>query len=72
MFSLFLVQLGESWLAETEVISHDFAAAARVGVGMMFLLAAVWVLRHDFRTFGRVLKDGFVAGWSDLEAHDDV
>lgn len=71
MFGLFLVQLGESWLAATGVISREFAATARIGVGLMFLLAAVWVLRKDFRKFGKIVKDGFRAPWSELEAEED-
>ena len=68
MFSLFLVQLGESFLAEQGIISENIAAQARVGVGIMFLLAAAWVLRADYRRFTRVLRDGFRAPWSELEA----
>ncbi|MDX1448727.1 MAG: sodium/calcium exchanger protein, partial [Acidimicrobiia bacterium] len=68
MFSLFLVQLGESFLAEQGVISENIAAQARVGVGIMFLLSAAWVLRSDYRRFTRVLRDGFRAPWSELEA----
>jgi len=68
MLSLFGVQFAESWLAEAGVISEDVAAGARIGVGVMFLLAAAWVLRGGFRRFGRVLRDGFRAPWSDLES----
>ena len=71
MFALFLVQFGESWLAAAGVISKDIAAAARIGVGVMFLLAAAWVLRRDFKLFGRVLRDGFRAPWSDLESDSE-
>lgn len=71
MLGLFVVQLAESWLAEVGVISEDIAAAARIGVGVMFLLAAAWVLRRDFRVFSRALRDGFRAPWSELEAHQD-
>jgi hypothetical protein len=68
MLGLFVFQLAESWLAEVGVISEDISAGARIGVGVMFLLAAVWVLRDDFRRFGRVLRDGFRAPWGELEA----
>ena len=68
MLSLFVVQLGESFLAEQGIISENIAAQARVGVGIMFLLAAAWVLRSDYRTFTRVVRDGFRAPWSELEA----
>jgi cation:H+ antiporter len=71
MFTLFLVQLAESWLAEVGIISHSIAAAARVGVGVMFLLAAAWVLRRDFRVFVRALRDGFRAPWTELERHQE-
>lgn len=71
MFTLFLIQLAESWLAEIEVISHGFAAAARVGVGVMFLLATAWVLRRDFRVFMRALRDGFRVPWSELERYHE-
>jgi cation:H+ antiporter len=72
MLSLFAVQLGESWFAEVEIISDDVSAAARIGVGVMFLLAAAWVLRRDFKVFTRVLKDGFRTPWSELEAEEKV
>jgi cation:H+ antiporter len=68
MLALFGVQLAESWLAAVGVISSDIAEGARIGVGVMFLLAAVWVLRKDFRTFTTVIKDGLRAPWSELEA----
>jgi len=68
MLGLFIFQLAESWLAEIGVISEDLSAGARIGVGVLFLLAAAWVLRDDFRRFGRVLRDGFRATWEELEA----
>lgn len=67
MLSLFVLQLGESWLAEIGLISEGIAATARIGVGVVFLLGAVWVLRKDFRAFGRTLREGFRAPWSELE-----
>lgn len=67
MLALFCVQFGESWLAEADIISKNVSAAARIGVGVMFLLAAAWVLRGSFRQFGQVLRDGFRAPWSELE-----
>ena len=70
MFGLFLIQFGESWLAEAGVISENLAEAARIGVGVMFLLAAIWVLRGDFKRFWTVLKDGFKAPWAELEAEE--
>jgi cation:H+ antiporter len=71
MLALFSVQFAESWFAEFEAISETVSAAARIGVGVMFLLAAVWVLRKDFRVFTRVLRDGFRTPWRELEAHTD-
>lgn len=68
MLSLFAVQFAESWLAEAGIISAEFSDAARLGVGVMFLLAAVWVLHNDFRIFWRVIKDGLRTSWSDLES----
>lgn len=70
MFGLFIIQFSESWLAEAEIISHEFAEAARIGVGVMFLLAALWVLRGNFKRFWGVLRDGFRAPWSELEAEE--
>jgi cation:H+ antiporter len=72
MLSLFVVQLAESWLAAIGVISEDIAAGARIGVGVMFLVAAAWVLRKDFGTFIRVIRDGFRAPWSELEAEEEA
>lgn len=67
MLALFGVQFAESWLAATGVISANISAAARIGVGVMFLLAALFVLRGHFSLFGRVLRDGLRAPWSELE-----
>ncbi len=71
MLSLFGVQLAESWFAEVGIITHEIAAGARIGVGVMFLVAAAWVLRKDFKVFTRVLKDGFRTPWRELEARED-
>ena len=68
MFALFCVQLGESWFAEAGIISPEVAEAARIGVGVMFLLAAAFVLRKDFRRFGRAIRDGLRTPWSELES----
>lgn len=67
MLGLFAAQLGESYLAEIDVISHSVSEQVRIGVGVVFLVAALWVLRTDFRMFTRVLRDGFRAPWSALE-----
>ena len=71
MLALFGVQLAESWFAEVGIISEEIAAGARIGVGVMFLAAAAWVLRRDFRVFVTVLRDGFRAPWSELEAAEE-
>lgn len=71
MLALFILQLGESWLAAIGVISEEISAAARVGVGVMFLTGAIWVLRNDFRSFSRALRDGFRTPWAELEAGSD-
>lgn len=71
MLSLFAVQLSESWLAETGVISPGISAGARIGVGVMFLLAAAFVLRNDFKLFWRAIKDGLRTPWSELEADQE-
>ncbi|HUF15776.1 MAG TPA: sodium:proton exchanger [Acidimicrobiia bacterium] len=71
MLALFIVQLAESWFAEVGIISEDLAASARIGVGVMFLLAAIWVLRRDFRLFVTALRDGFTAPWGELEAREE-
>ena len=72
MLTLFVAQLGESWLAEIGVISQTISEQVRIGVGVVFLIAAVWVLRKDFKVFGRVLKDGLRAPWSVLEADEET
>lgn len=72
MLGLFIIQFSESWLAEVGIISHDVAAAARIGVGVMFILAALFVLRGSFRQFGRVLRDGFRAPWAELERESET
>jgi len=71
MLGLFGFQLAESWFAEIGLISAEVSAAARFGVGIMFLLAAVWVLHKDFHVFTRVLRDGFRTSWKELEARQE-
>lgn len=71
MLALFIAQLGESILAEIGVISAAVSEQVRIGVGVVFLLAALWVLRKDFRVFGQVLRDGFRASWSELESESE-
>ena len=71
MLALFVAQLGESYLAEIGVISAAVSEQVRIGVGVVFLLAALWVLRKDFKVFGQVLRDGFRASWSELESESE-
>ena len=66
MLSLFIFQLLESGLTELGHISEEASAQARIGVGIVFLLAAVWVLRKDVRTLSRVVKDGLRTPWDQL------
>lgn len=70
MLGLFAAQLGESWLSEIGVISAEISEQVRIGVGVVFLIAGIWVLRSDFRIFARVVKDGFRASWEELEAEE--
>jgi cation:H+ antiporter len=66
MLSLFVAQILESGLAELGHISEEGSARARIGVGIVFLLAALWVLRKDFRNLTRVVRDGLRTPWDDL------
>ncbi|MGH8946658.1 MAG: sodium:proton exchanger, partial [Acidimicrobiia bacterium] len=70
MLALFFAQLGESGLTEFGLMSESISAQARLAVGVVFLLAAAWVLRSDFRAFGRALRDGFRAPWVELEPEE--
>lgn len=67
MLTLFIAQLGESYLTEIGWISESASIQARGLVGVVFLLAAAWVLRVDFRAFGVALRDGLRAPWSQLQ-----
>ena len=72
MLGLFGAQLAESTLAEFAGISEATSANLRIGVGIVFLIAATWVLRKDFRVFTRVVRDGFRASWDELEQEETV
>jgi cation:H+ antiporter len=72
MLTLFIVQLGESTIAEFSGVSEDVSANLRIGIGVIFLLAAGWVLRKDFRILLTVMRDGFRASWEELEQDDEV
>ena len=71
MLGLFIAQLAESVLAELGHISEEMSANARIGVGIVFLLAAAWVLRRDFRAFVTNVKDGLRTPWDEL-AHEEL
>ena len=71
MLTLFGAQLAESWLAEVGSLSETGSSNARIGVGVVFLLAAAWILRKDFGVFRKVLRDGFRAPWSQLESEKE-
>ena len=68
MLSLFIAQLGESGLAEIGVLSEEASSQARIGVGVVFLLAAAWVLRKDFRHIPGIVRDGLRTSWAELES----
>jgi cation:H+ antiporter len=72
MLGLFLAQLAESGLAELGHISEEASAQARIGVGVVFLLAGAWVLRKDFRPFLVNVRDGFRTPWSELVTEEHV
>jgi len=71
MLGLFIAQLAESGLAELGHISEEMSANARIGVGIVFLIAAAWVLRKDFRAFLTNVNDGLRTPWDEL-AHERV
>jgi cation:H+ antiporter len=72
MLGLFVAQLAESGLAELGHISEEASAQARIGVGIVFLLAGAWVLRKDFRPLLVNVRDGFRTPWSELAAEEHV
>jgi len=71
MLGLFVLQLFESYLAEIGVISESVSEQARIGVGVVFILAALWVLRKDFGKLRQALRDGFRASWAELESESE-
>jgi cation:H+ antiporter len=72
MLGLFAAQLAESGLAELGHLSEQQSAQARIGVGIVFLIAAVWVLRKDYRAFFVNVRDGLRTPWSELAAEEHV
>jgi cation:H+ antiporter len=61
MLTMFVAQLLSSGL----VPSQD-TSIGRVSVGVVFLIAAGWVLRRDIGAMRSVLRDGFAAPYADM------
>ncbi|HJQ92279.1 MAG TPA: sodium:proton exchanger, partial [Acidimicrobiia bacterium] len=72
MLGLFVAQIGESLLAELGHLNEQQSAQARIGVGVVFLVAAAWVLRRDFRACVVNVRDGLRTPWSELAAEEHV
>ena len=72
MLGLFILQLAESGLAELGHLSEEGSAQARIAVGVVFLLAAAWVLRKDYRDCITNVRDGLRTPWSELAAEERV
>jgi cation:H+ antiporter len=72
MLGLFVAQIGESLITELGHISEDVSHQARIGVGIVFLIAAAWVLRRDFRAMITNVRDGLRTPWSELTAEEHV
>jgi cation:H+ antiporter len=71
MLGLFVAQLVESGLAELGHLSEEMSADARIGVGVVFLLAAAWVLRRDYRALLKNVSDGLRAPWAELARKEE-
>ena len=72
MLGLFVAQVGESLVTELGHLSEQQSHQARIGVGIVFLIAAAWVLRRDFRACLTNVRDGLRTPWSELAAEDNV
>lgn len=72
MLGLFVAQLVESGLAELGHLTELMSTNARIGVGIVFLMAAAWVLRRDFRALLQNVKDGLRAPWEELAEREPV
>jgi cation:H+ antiporter len=72
MLGLFVAQLAESGLAELGHLTEQQSHQARIGVGIVFLLAGAWVLRRDFRACIANVRDGLRTPWSELSAEEHV
>ena len=70
MLSLFIIQVGESLLAEFFQVSESVSYNMRLAIGVVFLIGAAWVLRKDFRSLLKVMRDGLRASWAELETED--
>ena len=68
MLGLFVAQVGESLITELGHLSEQQSHQARIGVGIVFLIAAAWVLRRDFRACLTNVRDGLRTPWSELTA----
>jgi cation:H+ antiporter len=72
MLGLFIAQVGESLITELGHLSEQQSHQARIGVGIVFLIAAAWVLRRDFRACITNVRDGLRTPWSELAAEEHV
>jgi cation:H+ antiporter len=72
MLGLFFAQVGESLVTELGHLSEQQSHQARIGVGIVFLIAAAWVLRRDFRACITNVRDGLRTPWAELAAEDQV
>jgi cation:H+ antiporter len=61
MMALFVGQL-----ASSGILPERYSAPGRIAVGAIFLLAAAWVLRGDYRRLQRLLYDGLRRPISEL------
>lgn len=68
LFGLFIAQLGESALSEFGVIPEEYVNPARIGVAVLFLLAAAWTLRGHYRDLFRLVRDGLTKPYAELSA----
>jgi hypothetical protein len=59
-------------LAELGHISEETSHYARIGVGVVFLLAAAWVLRRDYKPFLVNLREGLRTPWAELAQEEAV
>ncbi len=53
-------------LASSGILPEEYAAPGRIGVALVFLVAAAWVLRVDVHSMKRVLVDGLRRPYEEL------